>query len=252
LVTAGTAWSWIDDDAISRWIRNGEGATSRHPQQDNDRNRELATPGINDTAHSNASRELHIDRIDHTDHIDHVDHSCPIKCSAAAVEATVQHFQSPEAATTVSIYSLCDDTTGVVMTTLDSRSPDVMRKHVGRRPLQKRLPRIRSAPSVGVAPDFDRFLGCDPGQQPTGTALVVVQNFRCVNIWHTLANLHGVWLFLQAAAIEPAEVDRILGATLRSPPELLTDTVWPLYLSNLEANDANPQKKKMFSTPSVH
>merc|ERR1719326_2071924 len=104
-----------------------------------------------------------------------------------------------------------------------------MRAHIGRQALQKRVSRMRSASSSGAAPDYDQYLGCDPGQEPTGTALLVVQNFRCPNIWHVLTNLHGVWLLLQSAHIEPAEITRVLGATFRgfrSPPEFVTDAVW--------------------------
>jgi len=98
----------------------------------------------------------------------------------------------------------------------------------------KFIPNILARADDAKGPNYDQFLGCPDNKQPNGTAIVVVQNFYCANIWHALANLHGIWLLMEIAGVEPSHVTAILpskyGSTFKSPPIYIADVLWPLFV----------------------
>lgn len=81
---------------------------------------------------------------------------------------------------------------------------------------------------------------------PNGTAIVVVQNFYCPNMWHALANLHGVWLMLKVMQIHPSEVVVVLpdeyGTPFKFPPKYPADLLWPLYVHSNNITRMHSQK----------
>ena len=124
----------------------------------------------------------------------------------------------------------------------------MMRQHVGRKALFKQqeqlrrntttmakfLPKMNNREDIGKAPAYDKYLGCTVEQQPSGTAVVVVQNFHCVNIWHALANLNGIWLLMQVVKIKHASIilPREYGSPFNVPAKYTADALWPLYIQN--------------------
>ena len=89
----------------------------------------------------------------------------------------------PVLATDVTVFELCGThTIGLVLATNGSRSAAVMQAHVGRKALAAQVRRrtddtMRIQGDGGAAPEYDRYLGCDAGQEPSSTVVVVVQNF---------------------------------------------------------------------------
>lgn len=145
------------------------------------------------------------------------------------------------------------NTLGVHLAFETGSSPSNTRRLLGRNALIRRqqqlgkksqhLPKVNLSPG-GSAPRFDDFLGCDNGESPSGVAIVVVQNFYCPNIWHSLANDHGVWLLMKVSGVR--HVSDILPREY-GPPFLVgnnskypADALWPLYLNH---NNSTQMKK---------
>ncbi len=66
----------------------------------------------------------------------------------------------------------------------------------------------------------------------------MVENFnggKRRNLWHTIANHHGIWLLLKVLSISPADVTAILpskfGTPFHRPPRFVSDVMWPIYMN---------------------
>lgn len=134
-----------------------------------------------------------------------------------------------------------------------------MKRYIGRRALRAKqlinlmkttnpFPTLNRVMHAEKAPDFDQYLGCDDGNQTLrNTALLVTQNFGSDNLWHALANHHGVWTLLKVLNVSPSDVSFILppeNAPFASPPRTVSDVLWPLYT---EKNSMNtPQQSNCF------
>jgi len=175
------------------------------------------------------------------------------------------HWHVEAADANVSMYSLSPQhTLGVQITSLSGRSQEIMRKYVGRSALiqeQQKImrnhssndnshPKMSNKRDNASAPDYDKYLGCASGQKPNGTAVVVVQNFYCANMWHALANIHGIWLLLQTAEIESATIilPREYGSPFKFPPKYIADVMYPLFVdrSNSGAHSQNCYEQILF------
>jgi len=177
--------------------------------------------------------------------------------TAETIRATGEHWHIEAADANISMYNLAAGTLGVQITSLSSKSPGVMRSFAGRLALKhqqadKLLSRednyfhaMSEAHHDDKAPEFDQYLGCDDGQSPSGTAVVVVESFHGGkrNMWHSLANHHGIWLLLQVLDVPPSEVTAILpdkfGTPFEDPPRFVSDVLWPMHI---QTNKPSSQK----------
>ena len=176
--------------------------------------------------------------------------------SVENIRQTAVHFDVKAGNASVSMYRLDTgmNTLGVHLAFETGSSPSNVRRLLGRNALVRRqqqlgkrgehLPKVNMRQDGGSAPRFDDFLGCDNGESPSGVAVVVVQNFYCPNIWHSLANNHGVWLLMQVSGIR--RVSDILPREHGSPflvgndAKHPADALWPLYLNS---NNSTHTKK---------
>ena len=150
----------------------------------------------------------------------------------------------------VSLYSLGVDTVGIQIQLLEPVSQSQARNITNRQKLrqsyswhlkqqqQKYLHKINPNGDNKSAPNYDNYLGCSNiDDVPHGTAIVVVQNFYCANLWHSVANLHGIWLLLKILDISPSEVTSILPSEYGTPfvtnhsmAKYQADLLWPLFV----------------------
>lgn len=146
--------------------------------------------------------------------------------------------------TTISLYPIGKKTVGVQIVAHKAKPALLMKTHIGRQALRAKqlinlmkttnpFPTLNRVMHAEKAPDFDQYLGCDDGNQTLGnTALLVTQNFGSDNLWHALANHHGVWTLLKILNVSPSDVSFILppeNAPFASPPRTISDVLWPLY-----------------------
>lgn len=164
----------------------------------------------------------------------------------------------------IEMYPIGKKTVGVQIQALSSKSATLLRKHIGRKALRTQqldhlmntsellaesFPKMNKIYHVEKAPNYDHYLGCDNEvQSPRGTALLVTQNFGCNNLWHALANHHGVWTLFKVLGISPKDVTRVLpteyGTPFASPPRTVADVLWPLYIGTNVINE--PQQTNCF------
>eukprot|EP00956_Cyclotella_meneghiniana_P005836 scaffold7611_cov47-Cyclotella_meneghiniana.AAC.4 len=169
------------------------------------------------------------------------------------------HWYDEPSDTTISLYSIGKKTVGVQITAHKAKPALFMRKHIGRRALRAKqlmnlmmtanpFPTLNKVKHAEKAPDFDQYLGCDGENQTLrNTALLVTQNFGCDNLWHALANHHGVWTLLKVLNVSPSDVSIILPteyAPFAFPPRTVSDVLWPLYTKNNSTN--SPQQSNCF------
>ena len=104
--------------------------------------------------------------------------------------------------------------------------------------LKSKIPNLKPRDD-GSAPQYEYLLGCDDvKREPKGTAIVVVQNFVCPNIWHALCVQLGTMQLMRALGVKPDNVDYLM-FNQRSIPfvapwnasNLLFETVQPLFVS---------------------
>ena len=183
------------------------------------------------------------------------------------IRKTAVHFkvEEKEANASIALYRLDTgmNTLGVHLTFETGSSPSNIRRLLGRNALIRRqqqlgnssqhLPKVNRRQDGGSAPDFDKFLGCEHGESPSGVGIVAVQNFNCPNIWHSLANDHGVWLLLKVCGVR--HVSDILPREHGSPflvgnkAKHPADALWPLYLNhnnNTQRNKTNCFKELLW------
>jgi hypothetical protein len=148
----------------------------------------------------------------------------------------------------IEMYPIGKKTVGVQIIAPSSKPASMLREHVGRKALRAQqlnhlhksnissFPKMNKVPHAEKAPNYDQYLGCDNEYQtPNGTALLVTQNFGCNNLWHALANHHGVWTLLKVLDLSPSNITAILpteyGTVFASSPHCtVADILWPLYI----------------------
>ena len=190
------------------------------------------------------------------------------------VLASAIYWHDQPSGANISLYPLGKKTVGVQITTLKSVPIQLMQKYIGRQALRRHqinhlakmttsdrefFPILNKAKHAEKAPDVDKYLGCnDDSKTPKGTALLVTQNFRCDNIWHALANHHGVWTLMKVLNISSSDVSVILpneyGTSFESSASTVSDVLWPLYIDSAgnTASQSNCFERLIFMETSLN
>lgn len=145
----------------------------------------------------------------------------------------------PAVGATVRALALGRRTLGFAVDLEGPLSLEAAERYLGRYALAKQLlwsgpvvyPPMAAEPVCGSTPNYTSSLVCSNGSR-RGTAIVVLQNYHCDNIWHALANQHGLWLLLKLSGTDPSDVHAVLPmqySRVNRPARLLSDLAWPLF-----------------------